>query len=166
MTQDGWFDNYDWSYLFPNTFVEADIEYNCDEYDVCWYFVESTQEVCTYEDECFTPEAALEEYFAGEWDMEFDWDNWESEFDMTIDGWFDEYDWSYLFPITFVEGDIEYNCDEYDVCWYFVEDLREVCTYEGECFTPEAALEEYFSGEWDMEYDECTETHDEREGET
>jgi hypothetical protein len=31
MTQDGWFDNYDWSYLFPIEFVEGDIEYNCDE---------------------------------------------------------------------------------------------------------------------------------------
>jgi hypothetical protein len=41
-----------------------------------------------------------------------------------------------------------------------------VCTYEGECFSPENAVEQYFEGEWDMEYDECWETFEEREGET
>jgi hypothetical protein len=38
---------------------------------------------------------------------------------MTIDGWYNDYDWSVLFPHSYEEEGLEWHCDYYDYCWYF-----------------------------------------------
>jgi hypothetical protein len=146
---EGWFFDADLSGLFPYPMFEDNVDWMCDEEEVCYFFNANDYQVCIRGDGCYSPEDALDLYFAykngeyddneeydecaethderegetseekcyalegciydaeydhcySEWqewdDHEFDWDNWQSEFDMTIDGWFDAYDWSVLFP--------------------------------------------------------------------
>jgi hypothetical protein len=112
--------------------------------------------VCIVDYGCFSPDEALDLYFShGEeehdlidWDHEFNWDDWRSNFDMTYERWYEDYDWSVLFPIEFEEDGVYYSCDEEYSCWTFNEETQESCTYEGECFTVEAGLEYYFEGDW------------------
>jgi len=78
---------------------------------------------------------------------------------MSYEGWWNDYDWSILFPYTHVEGSIEWYCDAYDKCWYFDEGLQQSCDSEGICYHPEEALEIYFS-EHGQEYDIYIELED------
>jgi hypothetical protein len=51
-----------------------------------------------------------------------------------------------LFPYQFEEDGIHYSCDDMNICWSFNEETQESCTYEGECYSVEGALEVYFEG--------------------
>jgi len=71
-------------------------------------------------------------------------EDWRSNFDMNEESWFDNFDWSYLFPNQEVIEGVEYTCDDYDVCWYFDDSTQMVCFPDGQCYSPEEALDNYF----------------------
>lgn len=108
-----------------------------------------------------------DEFDYTEWEHEFNWEDWRSNFDMSEDRWYENYDWSYLFPHEWEVAGVYYSCDDYNTCWYFDEASQMTCFLDGECYAPEEALDIYFNGGFDYEYDDdCAWTHDEREGDT
>jgi hypothetical protein len=149
-----------------------------DEYDECWETHEdregeTSEEKCYALEGCFFDADYDECYSADweEWDHEFNWDDWRSNFDMSGDYWFYDADMSGLFPYPMFEDNVDWMCDEEEVCFFFNANDYQVCIRGDECYSPEDALDLYFAhknGEYDdhEEYDECWETHDEREGET
>jgi hypothetical protein len=153
MTEDRWFDNYDFSYLFPVEWEHQGSLFVCDAMEeTCWTFIEDTEEVCDLDWNCYTVEEALRIYFEGElenWDYgyEFNWDDWRSNFDMNEDRWWLNYDMSVIFPHSWEDGTITWACDDQNSCWTYNEETQEACNYEGECFTPEEALRVYFEGD-------------------
>jgi hypothetical protein len=151
MEEDRWYDYYDMDVIFPHPWDHEGLEWSCDEDDYCWYFNDETQEACNLDGECYTPEMALEIYFEGE-DIEFNWEDWRSNFEMSDDYWFYEADMSGLFPYPMFEDNVDWMCDEEEVCFYFSESDYQVCIRGDECYSPEDALDLYFAhknGEYD-----------------
>jgi hypothetical protein len=110
------------------------VDWMCDYNEVCYYFDASSYTVCIRGDECYSPEEALDNYFAyinGEYDdhedFEFNWEDWRSNFDMSGDYWFYEADMSGLFPYPMFEDNVDWMCDEEEVCFYFSESDYQVC---------------------------------------
>jgi hypothetical protein len=151
MEEDRWYEHYDMSVIFPSPWNHEGIEYVCDFDDNCWYFNYDLQEACDMDGNCYTPEEALRVYFEGDlenWNYgaDFDWEDWRSNFDMEEDRWYEYYDMAVIFPYPWNHEGIEYVCDEDNECWYFNDESREACDFEGNCYTPEMALEVYFEG--------------------
>jgi hypothetical protein len=104
MNEDRWYENYDFSVIFPQTWEIDGQTYICDEFDSCWTFDDEQQLACEYQGDCYTPEEALQVYFEGakeNWNhmQDFNWEDWRSNFEITQGRWFDNYDFSYLFPV-------------------------------------------------------------------
>jgi hypothetical protein len=166
----------------PAICSEEDFDFD-EDYDECWE-THYEREGETPEEKCYALEGCIydaeyNECYSGEWDdysdwedyEEFDFENWRSEFDMTDDYWFYDADMSGLFPYPMFEDNVDWMCDEEEVCFFFNANDYEVCIRGDECYSPEDALDLYFAhknGDYDdhEEYDECTETHNERDGET
>jgi hypothetical protein len=267
LSDDYWFYDADLTVVFPHAVFADNVDWMCDENEVCYYFDASSYTVCIRGDECYSPEEALDNYFAyinGEyddheeydifseiiesmymqmyeefelqeisvgsaeeweamfypvfeekwdelvavtssdevnlewqptWDLvwqpiwddlydqfysdeyemtedetDFNWDDWRSNFSI-YEGWFYDADMSGLFPYPMFEDNVDWMCDEEEVCFFFNSNEYQVCIRGDECYSPEDALDLYFAhknGEYDdhEEYDECWETHNERDGET
>jgi hypothetical protein len=135
------------------------VDWMCDYNEVCYYFDASSYTVCIRGDECYSPEEALDNYFAyinGEYDdqedFEFNWEDWRSNFDMSGDYWFYDADMAGLFPYPMFEDNVDWMCDDEEVCFFFNANDYEVCIRGDECYSPEEALDLYFAhknGEYD-----------------
>jgi hypothetical protein len=87
------------------------------------------------------------------WDneyTEFNWDDWRSNFDFTNPEWMYNFDWTSIFPTMYESEGNYWFCDD-SLCWYYNEQYGEVVTDRDTYHGPEAFLESYFSGEFDIE---------------
>jgi hypothetical protein len=154
MSEDRWFDNYDFEVLFPTVevFEEDGIYYGCKSEDVlegaCWTSNEETDELCTYEGECFSTEETIRIFFEGfpeddEWEHE--------EYEIPESEWFHNMmsdigeGIKKFYPF---EAEDEYgvmwNCDEpngidseYGWCVRYEESTNEICERHDECYSSE-----------------------------
>jgi hypothetical protein len=147
MTYDRWYEDYDWSVFFPHSFEEAGIYYTCDDEDFCTTFYEETEEVCTYEGDCFTVDGALEYYFEG--DMEdYEVPDSDAFHNFMATGGIDNF-----LPFEHQDSTGTYwKCDsleeEYRWCVKIDEQTQEVCSTDDECFSMEEFI--YDFGDWWM----------------
>jgi hypothetical protein len=130
MSEDRWYENYDWSVLFPNQWEEDGQEWYCDDWDSCWYFDENLQESCDREGNCYAPEEALEIYFNQYMKLpESEWiDNFINQGGLYNHMPFEHYD----------ENERLWHCDSPDTeedrwCQYHNEETNEMCDNDEWC---------------------------------
>ena len=78
-------------------------------------------------------------------DCDFNFDDWQSNFDMSQEDWASTFDMKCIFPVEFTdaEGSV-WACDHEEFCWIYFEDTNEVCDDSWNCWTPEEAIKVYF----------------------
>jgi len=77
---------------------------------------------------------------------DFNWDDWRSNFEITGDRWWLNYDLSFIFSNPVEHEGTEFWCDGENNCFTLFEDTDEVCDIEWNCYNVEEALRTYFDG--------------------